>query len=71
MSGFEGGRDLSGGLGAQRDAAYEAITVEVSIHVVLAVGHEQAWVRLKPASIKINLLEFSTKTGNRERNKST
>ena len=72
MSDFEAGCDLLGGWGAQCDAAYDAIIVKVSVHVVLAGGHGQTWIGLKPASTESNaLLEFSTKNGNREWNNST
>ena len=58
------------GTDAQRDAAYGAIIVKVSIHVVPAVGHDQTWIGHEAASIRSDLLEFSAKTGNRKRNKS-
>ena len=67
----EAGCDQLRGRGTQYDAAYEAITVKVSIHVVLAVGHGQTWVGLKVASTGINLLEFSTQNGGREWHNST
>ena len=40
VAGSRGWRDLLRGRGAQRDETNEAIIVKVSIHVVLAVGHE-------------------------------